>query len=164
MGPFCVLQISIVVLMLFGSTWLVRAIGLAAAPSGSSSTWLSSQDALAGVLQQGDNGDNGDNNNGGDNGDNGNADNGDNSDGDNNSNTNSNSNGNSNDSGFDDNDNFNLDLPPRSTSSEPRRAPEPTCSTPGQDTVFTSHDDKATVRVFGNSPRPVRVEIYQVVD
>ena len=29
MGPFRVLQISIVVLVLFGSTWLVRVVGLA---------------------------------------------------------------------------------------------------------------------------------------
>ena len=165
MGPFRVLQISIVVLMLFGSTWLVRAVGMAASPSGSSSTWLSSQDALAGVLNQGDNGDN----NGGDNGDNnGGGDNGDNSSGNTNNNSNNNSNNNDssddNDNSFDDNDNFNLDFPSRPSSSEPRRAPEPTCSTPGQDTVFTSHDDKVTVRVFGNSPRPVRVEIYQVID
>src|SRR3954447_22761024 len=103
MGPFRVLQISIVVLMLFGSTWLVRAIGMAASPSGSSSTWLSSQDALAGVLQQGDkgdnndgDGDNGDNNDGdGDNGDN-NDGGGDNGDSNNNGNSNNNSNGNSN--------------------------------------------------------------------
>ena len=161
MGPFRVLQISIVVLMLFGSTWLVRAVGMAASPSGSSSTWLSGQDALAGVLQQGDNGDNDDNTDGDNGGDNNGGDNGDNSDGDDNGNSNGNSN--SNDNSFDDNDNFNFDFPPSSTSSEPRRRAEPVCSTPGQETVFTSHDDRATVRVFGNS-RPVRVEIYQVID
>jgi hypothetical protein len=160
MGPFRVLPISIVVLMLFGSTWLVRVVGMAASPTGDSTTWLGSQDALAGVLQQGDNGDNNNgDNHGGDNGDNsGGGDNGDNSSG------NSNNNGNSNDNSFDDNDNFGLDLPPSSSSSEARRPPEPTCSTPGQDTVFTSHDDKVTVRIFGNSPRPVRIEIYQVID
>ena len=97
---------------------------------------------LAGVLQQGDNDDNTDGDSGGDNGDNSDDD---------------------NDNSFDDNDNFNLDFLPSSTSSEPRRPPEPVCSTPGQETVFTSHDDRATVRVIGNS-RPVRVEIYQVID
>jgi hypothetical protein len=163
MGPFRVLQISIVVLMLFGSTWLVRTIGMAASPSGSSGTWLESSAALADVLQQDDNGDNDDgDNNDGDNGDNGDEDNID----DDNGNTNDNDDGgDDNDNSSDDNDNF--DLPPfpsssSSSSSSSRRA-EPQCSTPGQDTVFTSHDDKVTLRVFGNS-RPVRVEIYQVID
>lgn len=172
MGPFRVLQISIVVLMLFGSTWLVRAVGMAASPSGSTSTpwgsraaeepygalWLGSSDALAGVLQQADNGDN----------DDGDNDDGDNDDGDNNGNTNDNDDGgddNDNDDG-DDNDNFpDLDdlFPTRPSASEPRRRPEPECSTPGQETVFTSHDNKVAVRIFGNSPR-VRIEIYQVID
>ena len=168
MGPFRVLQISIVVLMLFGSTWLVRAVGMAGSPTGSSSTWLGSTDALAGVLQQGDNGDNDADD--GDNGDNNDdADNGD----DDNGNTNTNNNNNDNDSGGDndndsddDNDNFDdLDdlFPTRPSSSEPRRAPEPQCSTPGQETVFTSRDEKVAVRIFANSPR-VRIEIYQVID
>ena len=167
MGPFRVLQISIVVLMLFGSTWIVRAVGLTASPSGSSSTWLGSTAAMAGVLQQGDNGDNDD----GDNDDNADNDDGDNDDGDNSGNTNTNDNeddddgGDDNDNDFDDNDNFDdFDLPPSSSSSsQPERRREPECSTPGQDTVFTSRDDKATVRVFGNS-RPLRIEIYQVID
>jgi hypothetical protein len=166
MGPFRVLQISIVVLMLFGSTWLVRVVGMAASPSGSSSTWLSSTEALAGALNQGDNGDNDD----ADDNDDGDADNddGDNDDGDNSSNTNDNDDGgdsDENDNDFDDNDNFNLDFPSSSSSSSsaPSRREEPQCSTPGQETVFTSRDEKVTVRVFGNS-RPVRIEIYQVID
>lgn len=136
--------------MLFGSTWLVRTIGMAASPSGNSSTWLSS-DALAGTLQQGDNGDNDD---------------GDNGDGDNEDNNNDNDDGgDDNDNDSDDNDNFDdFDLPPLpSGSSAPSRKPEPQCSTPGQDTVFTSDDEKVTVRVFGSS-RPVCVEIYKVID
>ena len=155
MGPFRVLQFSIVVLVLFGSTWLIRAVGMSETSAGDSTTWLASTDALAGVLQQGDNADNnsGDNN-GGDNGD------ADNSDADNNSNSNSN------DNDSDGNDNFgDLDFPPpSSSSSSPSRPPEPTCSTPGQDTLFTSRDDKVTLRVFASTPRPVRVEIYQVID
>src|SRR4051794_41390357 len=64
MGPFRVLQLSIVILMLFGSTWLVRLAGMAPSPSDSTSTWLSDRAALAGVLAA----DNADNNNGGGNG------------------------------------------------------------------------------------------------
>jgi hypothetical protein len=167
MGPFRVLQISIVVLMLFGSTWLVRAVGMAGTSAGSSSTWLGSSDALAGVLQQGDNGDNDDDDD--DNGDNDDA-------GDDNGNTNNNGNTNTNDNddggddndndSDDDNDNFaDLDdlFPERPAASEPRRPPEPECSTPGQETVFTSRDEKVAVRIFANSPR-VRIEIYQVID
>lgn len=151
MGPFRVLQISIVVVLLFGSTWLVRVVGMAAAPPGSSATWLGESEAFAGVLQQGDNGDNND----GDNGDEDNDE--DNDDG-----------GDDNDNGSDDDDNENyddFDFPPFPTgsSSDPARAPEPQCSTPGQETVFTSTDGKVSVRVFGNSP-PVRVEVYQVID
>ena len=165
MGPFRVLQISIVVLMLFGSTWLVRAVGMAAAPAGSSSTWLTGGDALAGVLQQ-DNGDNDD----GDNGDNVDADNGDadNDDGDNNGNANDNDDG-GDDNDSDENDNFDdFELPPlpppSSSAAAPERPPEPACTTPGQETVFTSDDNKVALRVFASMPRPVRVEIYQVVD
>src|SRR4051794_5490857 len=128
MGLFRALQIGIAVLMLFGSTCLVRVVGMAASPAGSSTTWLTSSDALAGVLLA--------DNNGGDNG-------GDNSDGDNGSNSNQDDNDNS----FDDNDNFgNLDFPPpSSSSSSSNRPPEPQCSPPGQDTVFTSHDGKASL-------------------
>ncbi len=165
MGPFRVLQISIVVLMLFGSTWLVRVVGLAASPSGSSGTWMSSTDALADVLQQGDNGDNDDGDNGVD--DNGDSDNDDGDNSENSNNNDSDDGGDDNDNDVDeDNDNFDdFDFPSSSTSSssDPPRRQEAVCSTPGQDTVFTSHDDKVTVRVFGNS-RPVRVEVYQVID
>jgi hypothetical protein len=156
MGPFRVLQISIVVLMLFGSTWLVRAVGLAASPSGSSGTWLSSTDVMADVLHQGDNDDNDDDDN----------DDGDNDDDGDNGDDNGNVNTNDNDDGGDDNDNDfdDFDLPPpSSSSSETARRREPECSTPGQETVFTSRDEKVAVRVFGNS-RPVRIEIYQVID
>src|SRR5689334_16617235 len=107
MSPFRVLQISIMVLVLFGSAWLVRIVGSVASPTDEgASTWLSGPAALADVLQQGDNGDNG-GDNGGDNDD------GDNSGNSNNSNSNSNnSNGNGNDD-FDDNDNFELPPYPR---------------------------------------------------
>jgi len=161
MGLFRVLQISIVVLMLFGSTWLVRVVGMAASPAGSSSTWLSSTDALAGVLQQGDNGDNDD----GDNDDDNDEDNDDGDNGDNDEDNNDNDDGgDDNDNNSDGNENFDLDFPSSSSSSsEPSRRQEPQCSTPGQETVFTSRDEKVTVRVFGNS-RPVRIEIYQVID
>jgi hypothetical protein len=151
MGPFRVLQISIVILMLFGSTWLVRTAGLSPSPSGPSTTWVGGTEALADVLQQGDNSDNNDGENNT----------GDNTDGDNNGDD-------DNDNGSDDNDNFDdfelPPLPPLPSSSRPERPPEPVCTTPGQDAVFTSDDDKVTLRIFANTPRPVRVEIYQVID
>ncbi len=158
MGPFRVLQISMMVLMLFGSTLVVGQTG---APSGSSSTWLTGTEALAGPLQQGDNSDNSDggDNNGGDNS--GNADNSDsdNTDGGDNSDNSSDDNDNS----SDDNDNFDdfsFELPPP----PPTRAPEPACANPGQETVFTSFDEKVTVRVFPNTPQPVKIEILQIID
>ena len=46
----------------------------------------------------------------------------------------------------------------------PARPPEPTCTTPGRDAVFTSHDGKVALRVFGSSPLPVRVVLYQVIN
>src|SRR5436853_283697 len=99
MGPFRVLQLSIVVLVLFGSAWIVRAVGSAADPSGRSVTWLHGDAAHAGVLRADNGGDNGGDNNG------------DNSSGDNNGNGNSNNNGNGNgNSSFD--DNFDFNLPP----------------------------------------------------
>jgi hypothetical protein len=114
----------------------------------------------------------GDNDNGGDN-DDGDNDDGDNEDEDNDGGDNDNDEG-------DDNDNFeDLDIGaiydelgiPRPPSlarppsiSAPARPPEPTCTTPGQDTVFTSHDDKVALRVFGSSPLSVQVVIYQVIN
>jgi hypothetical protein len=161
MTPFRVLQVSIVVVLLFGSTWVVRALGMAAEPAGSSRTWHASQLALAGPLQQGDNGDNddGDNDDGGDNnggGDNTFGDNDeDNDDGDNDDS--------GNDNGYDDNENFDdFDLPPYNPA--PARPPQPVCAEPGQETVFTSYDEKVAVRVFPSTPQPVRVEILQVID
>ena len=53
-----------------------------------------------------------------------------------------------------------LDLPPAS----PTRQPAPVCSTPGQDTVFTSFDGKVSVRIPGSSPRPVQVQLYLVIN
>jgi hypothetical protein len=160
MGPFRVLQISIVIVLLFGSTWLVRTAGLSPSPAGPSTPWMGGAEALAGVLQQGDNGDNNDGDNNG--GDNSGGDNGDNFDGDNGGDNNNN------DNGSDDNDNFDdfelPPLPPLPSSSGTERAPEPVCTTPGQEAVFTSYDDKVTLRIFANTPRPVRVEIYQVID
>ena len=161
MEPFRVLQVSIVVLLLSGSPWLVRAVELAAPPPDSSTApagpraaegirggrWLAGVDALAGRRHRGDNGDN----HGGDNG------------GDNNGNGNSNGNGNRNGNG-NGNDNFNFELPPLPSASTRERKPEPACTGPGQDTVFSSRDDKVTVRVFASTPRPVRVEILQVID
>jgi hypothetical protein len=173
MAPFRVLQLSMVLVMLFGSTWLVRLAGLDPAETGVSSTWLSDQAALAGVLSQGDNGDNGDNsgsNNNNANTNNNNANtNNNNSNSNNNSNTNSNNNNSSDDNGnedSDDNDNFSFDLPPLPTytSSEPSRPADPGCAQPGQDVVFSSRDGKATVRVFANRTAPVRVEILPIID
>ena len=143
MGPLRVLHISMVVLMLFGSAWLVRLAGMSPSPGDASVSWLAGTEVRAGVLQS----DNGDNNGGGDNGDN-----------------NGGGDDNDNDSG-DDNDNFDdFELPPLPTSSRPARPPEPVCTTPGQDAAFTSYDEKVTVRVFANTPRPVRVEINQMID
>ena len=63
----------------------------------------------------------------------------------------------------DNSDNGNADN--LSTASPPARAAEaPTCSTPGQETAFTSFDGKVTVRVFPTMPGPMHVEILQVVD
>ncbi|MCC7370906.1 MAG: hypothetical protein IT306_21005 [Chloroflexi bacterium] len=159
MTLFRLLQVSVVIVLLFGSTWVVRVLGMAAEPPGSSPTWLASSTALAGVLSQNnnDNSDNSDNSSGDDNSDNSDNDGG----GDNNSDNNDNE-SNGNDNGYDDNDNFNIDLPPIPTG--PVRPPEPECAQPGQDTTFTSRDGKATVRVFASTPRPVRIEIYQVID
>jgi hypothetical protein len=165
MTPFRVLQISIVVVLLFGSTWVVGALGMAAESPGSVPTWLNSTPALAGVLQQGDNDDN--NDDGGDNSDNSdNSDGGDNSDSDNDDggDNDGNSNGNGNDSDYDDNENYDdFDLPPL-TPSGPTRPPEPQCAHPGQDTTFTSYDGKVNVKVFASTPEKVRVEILQVID
>jgi len=163
MGPFRVLQLSIVILMLFGSTWLVRLAGMAPSPSDSTSTWLSDRAALAGVLAA----DNADNNNGGDNGgDNGNS--GDNGGGDNNSNNNnSNSNGNGNgNNSSDSNDNFDFNLPPlnRPDTGGAAESKDVGCAQPGSDTTFMSRDRKVAVRVFPNTPTPVRVEILPVID
>src|SRR5688572_19265009 len=119
MAPFRVLQLSMVLVMLFGSTWLARLAGLDPAETGVSSTWLSDQAALAGVLHQGDNGDNSGSNNNNANTNNNNANtNNNNSNSNNNSNTNSNNNNSSDDNGnedSDDNDNFSFDLPPLPT-------------------------------------------------
>ena len=46
MGPFRVLQISIVILMLFGSTWLVRTAGMEPSSAGPSTSWLEASEAL----------------------------------------------------------------------------------------------------------------------
>lgn len=157
MTPFRVLQVSIVVVLLFGSTWVVRALGMVAEPPGSSTTWLNSTTAMAGVLQQDDNDDGGDNNddNSDDRDNNGGGDNDDNNGNDNDSN--------GNDNDYDDNDNFDdFELPP--FPSGPTRPPEPECARPGQDTSFTSRDGKVTVRVFASTPQPVKVEILQVID
>lgn len=166
MTPFRVLQVSIVVVLLFGSTWVVREFGMASEPAGSSLSWLSSTPALAGVLQQGDNSDN---NDGGDNSDNsGGSDNFDNSSGgdnsDNSGGDDNDSDDNDNGSDYDDNDNYaDFDFPPLSPSG-PTRPPEPECARPGQDTTFTSWDGKVAVKVFASTPQPVRVEILQVID
>jgi hypothetical protein len=166
MSPFRVLQLSIVLVMLFGSTWLVRMVGFEPSESGRTATWLSDQAALAGVLDQADNGDNGDN--GGDNNantNNNNANSNNNNANSNNNNGNSNGN-NSNDDDSDDNDNFSFDLPPLPsyTSSEPSRPADPGCAQPSQSEVFTSRDGKVAVRVFGNRTAPVRIEILPVID
>jgi hypothetical protein len=176
MGPFRVLQLSIVVLMLFGSTWLVRIAGMSNSLSGDTSTWLSDRAVLAGVLQadnsdnsggnnnnsnSGDNG--GDNGSGGDNGDSG--DNG--SSNNNNSNSNSDGNGNGNGNDSSGNDNFDFDLPPLNrpdTGGSPNQARDPGCAQPGSDVTYTSRDGKVVVRVFPNTPSPVRVEILPVID
>jgi hypothetical protein len=65
---------------------------------------------------------------------------------------------------FDDNDNFDdfgLDIPPLYS---PRAQPRLACSEPGEETSFASYDDKVHVRVFASTPRPVRVEILQIVN
>jgi hypothetical protein len=131
--------------MLFGSTWLVRDIGTAAEPSRESSTRLTGNDAHASVLRHADNSDNSADNDE------------DNDDGDDEDNDE--------DNDGDDNDNFDdVELPPLPSASGPGRKPEPVCTTPGQDTLFTSQDGKATVRVFSTTPRPVRIEIDRVID
>jgi hypothetical protein len=167
MGPFRVLQLSIVILMLFGSTWLVRLAGMSTSLSGDTSTWLSDRAALAGVLEA-DNGGNTNNNNNADNGgDNGDANNNNSNANSNNSNTDGNENGNGNDNDDSGNDNFDFDLPPLDqpdTGGSPSGGRDPGCAQPGSDVTFTSRDGKVMVRVFPNTPSPVRVEILPVVD
>jgi hypothetical protein len=171
MPPFRVLQLSIVVVMLFSSTWLVRMAGLEQTGSDSASSWLAGQPALAGVLQD-DNTDNQgqDDNDGGtgDNSDNSSSNNNNsnsNSNGNSNANSNGNSNSNSNDNdSSEDNDNFSFDLPPLPSSTEPSRPEDPGCAQPGQDVVFRSRDGKVSVRAFANRSAPVRVEILPVID
>jgi hypothetical protein len=180
MGPVRVLQVSIAVLILFGSVWHVRVAGMAdapSAPSGNSSSWLSHNSALASVLEQPDNGpadnddtDNDDTDNDDVDNDDVNADNdaeGDNgldTDNDDADNDADNDGGdNDNDDDFDDNDNFDdidFDFP----TPAPSRPPGPACSTPGQDTTFTSRDEKVTLRVFASTSPPVRIEIVPVID
>jgi hypothetical protein len=102
------------------------------------------------------NGNNNDNGADGDNADGDNAD-GDNEDGDNDDGDNDEDNDNDDDFDID----IGPDLPPPSSSIH---QPEPVCSTPGQDTVFTSFDRKLTVRIPGSSPSPVRVELFLVIN
>jgi hypothetical protein len=65
---------------------------------------------------------------------------------------------------FDNEDDFDLGpYPPLSPPSSGRQ-PEPVCSTPGRATVFTSFDQKVSVRVPESSPRPVRVELLLVIN
>lgn len=155
MTPLRALQIGLAALLLAGAPWLVRALDTPTAAAPGSGGWLSGGPALAVPLAQGDN--NGDNN--GDNdGDNGGGDNFDNSDNDGGDNDGAND-----DNDVDDNDNFDIDIPPPPPLA-PARPPEPVCSTPGQETVFTSPDGKLAVRVFPTMPRPVRIEVYQVID
>jgi hypothetical protein len=99
----------------------------------------------------------GDNDNDGDNGD----------DGDNNDNGNDANDNSGNDNDFDiDGIHDGLGTPRPSSSSTRSRARdlEPTCSPPGQDTVFTSYDGKVAIHVFASSPRPLRVVIYRVIN
>jgi hypothetical protein len=102
-------------------------------------------------------------------GDNREADNdGDNSDGDNGENSDSATNDDNDNTAADNSDNAeadngNIDVgtapsrPPR-----PTVPPQPTCSTPGQDTVFTWGGGRVAVRVFGSTPQPLRVQAYLV--
>lgn len=169
MQPFRVLQLSIMVLMLFGSAVIVRAVGMSASPSGSTSTWLRSDAVFAGPLQQDDN----DNSDGGDDNDE-DADNDDDADNDSSGDEDNDGGDEDNDDGDDDNDSddddndsdedfddFQFELPPPP---QPTRPPEPACALPGQETVFTSYDEKVMVRVFPNTPQPVKIEILQIID
>jgi hypothetical protein len=97
------------------------------------------------------------NNNDNDNADGDNVEDDDNDDGDNDEDNDNDDNDNEDDFDID----IGPDLPPPTSSI---RQPEPRCSTPGQDTVFTSFDRKVTVRIPGSSPRPVRVELFLVVN
>jgi hypothetical protein len=54
-----------------------------------------------------------------------------------------------------------IDRPPSFPSIRPL---QPSCSTPGRDTDFISYDGRATVRVLGSSPRPVRAQILNVLN
>jgi hypothetical protein len=102
----------------------------------------------------GDNGQDADNDEGGDNGQDG-----DNDEGGDNADRDDQDNDNQDDFGI--GPGIDLGLPPPASSI---RQPEPSCSAPGQDTVFTSFDRKVTVRIPGSSPRSVRVLIYLVIN
>src|SRR5215216_3662761 len=111
-----------------------------------------------GHVYRGDNDNDGDNDDGGDDNDNGDDDN-------DNGRDDNDSSGNDND--FDINDIYDdLGIPRPSSSSTRSRARdlEPTCSPPGQDTVFNSYDGKVAIQVFASSPRPLRVVIYRVIN
>ena len=146
MTPFRVFQVSIAALIVIAHVWVVQAI--TAAPT-SSAYDVSGGNVRTALAQDADN--NGDNDSGDNGGDN---DSGDNGSGDNDSGDN--------DSGDNDgNGGDPLSLPTRTTTTQ---AAAPTCSTPGQETAFTSANQRIVVRIFPTTEPSVRVEIRPVFD
>jgi hypothetical protein len=95
------------------------------------------------------------------NGNNGNGN--DNDENDNNDN-NSNNNGNGNDNSSDGGGNSAPSSVTSSSSSAPPPPPPPSCSTPGQEMLFTSPDGRVTVRVFAAMAQSVRISFAMPVD
>jgi hypothetical protein len=114
--------------------------------------------SLLGPVNQvdGDNGDNGDGDGDGDNED------GDNDDGDNAADNDNGDDGEDDDDDGDDNESVTFELPPLPP--PPPRTTTPSCTSPGEETVFTSRDGKATLRVFPTMAARLRITVAPSYD
>lgn len=165
MTPFRMLQVATAAVIMVAHVWIVQATVTSPRTGDPMGSRIGVASASAPAADNGDNSDNGseDNSDNGSSDDNGNS----NSNGNGNSNRNSNANRNSNENRNDlDADNYDPNepstiLPPRPSSAAPAA---PFCSTPGQEVVFASTNQRITVRVFPAMPTSVRVEMRPVFD
>lgn len=151
MTLFRVFQLSIAALIVVAHVWIVQAISAAPGSSTRGAEAARVAAASAPTLDNHDNSGDGDNG-GSDNGSAGDNDSGDNDGGDNDSGDND---GGDNDGGSA------LDLPSRTPTPQ---AAATTCSTPGQETLFQSANQRVGVRVFPSTEPSIRVEIRPVFD